>query len=277
MGGDDSDLKWRLETAGGTPIWIGGMPPVINLAAGNYVLIVDGSDFSAGGLDNFRLLSLGDSQEIFDQGSASLSGTIDEETPAGKFHFDAVPGELLSFDTYPFYYYGLQISLYDADGDLVTIFSYSNPGPLVFDEAGVYTLVVTKGGPAGYWYVDAFKTTAPSRTIDLGEELFIGGNGPNNEAGTYSLTLTEPRRVLLDLLTYDSSYPQQFTIRDPSGNVVPVGPQRDLENFLINSPILDFSAGTYLIEAGSNTHLRLLDLGAAAELEFGQPQVGTRN
>ncbi|TAK52487.1 MAG: LEPR-XLL domain-containing protein, partial [Gammaproteobacteria bacterium] len=285
------DLAWSLTGPDGAAVAVRSFSasdsaeapesPVLELAAGQYSLTVDGTADATGDY-SFRLLDLAKAAEL-PEGVAQAE-TLEAGNETRVYRFDANAGDRFFIDVTSREGGDLQWRLLDPFDQQVFGPAYMNASsddrelaPLPF--TGTYTLLiegrVSRPEPASYGFT-------LHRIEDASLPLVVGATTAAEIASpgqrhVYSFTLATDARLLFDSLTY--SYNFRWTLTGPRGAIVTDRTFNGSDSADLGSsfnPLLELPAGEYTLTVDAAADVtgsygfRLLDLQAATPLALGE-------
>jgi RHS repeat-associated protein len=280
----NSTFTWTLEGAQGTIVSAHdyGTSPVLSLAAGDYVLTVDGTG-DATGAYQFRLLDLAQAIALT-PGSVS-TGKLAPANSTNAYRFDAQSGDRFFFDSQNLLGPAPSWRLVDTFGQDVFTYPFTQDvDTLMLNEAGTYTLLLegpsSASGVTNYTF-NVQPVSFTTEPLTLGQTV----NGSITVAGEqdrYTFTLPIPTKLYFDALIFSSSA-INWTLEGPAGTVVDTRSfsSSDGVNATSFNPVLSLPAGDCVLtvdrpgDATGAYRFRLLDLAAAQPLTPGTPVSGT--
>jgi hypothetical protein len=253
--------------------------PLLDLVAGDYVLIVDGAGDTVGDY-SFRLLDL--TQGIALQPGTAVNGELAPANGTVAYRLDAQAGDQYNLDYLSRTGGSAYWRLLDPWGNVVfdrTAMS-SDIGQITLSYAGAYTLLIEGAPDATGSTTYAFNldplgnvpVAAPAGTaIALGSTV-AGMLSTTVQQDTYRFTLAADARLYLDSFTANSNI--KWSLSGPRGTVVNGRGFYATDSVEITgSPTLDLVAGDYaLTVSGTVTggySFRVMDTGQAATLTPG--------
>ncbi len=287
-----SSLNWTLIGSRGTVVSarnfnssdssnLGGSA-IYDLAAGDYILIIDGSGDTMGSY-SFRLLDIA-------QATAITPGTVisGQLTPANEtdlYRFNATAGDQYYFDCQT-----LSNTIYwrllDSYGQVVFDISYmgSDVGPITLAQTGIYTLLVEgyigSTGTTNYSF-NVQKVTDDQSSLTVGNTV-SGSIAQAGQRDFYSFSLSEAKQLYFDSLTNNSGL--NWTLIGSRGTIVSAKNFTNSDSStLIGSVIYDLAAGDYtlIIDGNGDTvgsySFRLLDIAQATAITPGSIISGQLN
>ena len=252
--------------------------PVTLTKEGNYKLIIDGSNDSAGDSYSFRLLDLAAGQPLtWDAPISGDFGSSKRETQVYKFQ--GTEGNYLYFDVtagdqYNYYY------LYSPDGKRLNYQGLSSDYELALPVTGEYALVLSGQGRPNNNY--EFKAVTPELTtvaLPLGQTI-SQNIAEAGEKDTYTFEGQVGQKLFFDGLTGNSNLSVQ--LYDPFGNaVVGTSGYSSVNTIADWLPQTLTANGTYrLVVDGSNNNtgnysFTLSDLAKVTPLNLAESNTGT--
>ncbi|MFN0054155.1 MAG: putative Ig domain-containing protein [Planctomycetales bacterium] len=254
--------------------------PVLNLAAGDYTITVDGVS-DATGAYQFRLLNLADATPLTP--GTPVDGILTPANGTDLFQFAAAAGDKFFFDVQA-RTGSISSSWRLVDPSRTILFnkqfndasSFSDVDTLTLAQSGQYTLLVE--GAAGNTGTSTYRfnvqpVTFVSQPLILGS-LVNGSIGVPGEQDLYTFSLAKPALLYFDGLSNSGSW----ALTGPAGTVV------SNQSFASgNYPVLNLIAGDYTLavdgfsDATGSYRFRLSDLAQATSLTPGTPVSGTLN
>lgn len=269
-------VAWKLFDAAGNEVDAGGRvayPRILDLATGDYRLVVRGDTYggTVPGSYGFRLVDLASAPVLVPD--ASVAGTLAATHAADIYRISVQPGDRFKLFAASADGYAGRMSLFDAQGNLVTAPNFPNAG---------YDL---NGGtqPADYWLAidtDFANPNATSYTLNLSRiqeaagtavvgDIISGSLAAPNEFHRYRITVTAPVWVIASDAGSDAGARWSLApVGSPESwqTFPPVGIYNDLQ--LLNAGDYDLMVSN-TIASGGGYRLQLLDLGAATALPAG--------
>ncbi|MBL8535113.1 MAG: LamG domain-containing protein, partial [Betaproteobacteria bacterium] len=290
---NNSNLYWSLSGPRGVEVSGRAMSqsdasagnPLLDLAAGSYVLTVDGAGDTTGEFA-FRLLDLAGAQELAKD--VDVEGTLDPANTTVAYRFEAASGDQFTFDRKTLSGSTPYWRLLDPTGR--TVF-----GPTSFQDVanvtalieGTYTLLLEGTVGAGTVSSYTFAVTSLGNTPVAeftGTEMSLGNrvDGTLSAAGevdSYVFTIDAPALVVMDSLAPNNNSSFRWRLLSARGQEVDARSLYNSESYELGSPnpvVPLVMAGTYQIQisaTGSTTGayaFRLLDLADATEILPGE-------
>ncbi|WP_301102649.1 CARDB domain-containing protein, partial [Propionivibrio sp.] len=252
--------------------------PLLDLAAGDYTLMIEGmNDTATGASYGFRLLDAS-------QATVIVPGVVVSpgSAPANRtdlYQFTANAGDRYFFDRQTASGVSIYYRLINAAGRVVIDRTFfGDQGPFTLEQSGTYTLLIegdiSMTGNGSYSFnLQKVSDDTPSLALNT---LTTGAIDHVGQRDLYSFTLDTAKPVYFDAQTNNSNL--TWTLSGPRGELVSNRSftASDAGGFGI-SPLLDLAAGTYtlIIDGAGDTAVpytfRLLDLSAATPLNSGTP------
>ena len=243
--------------------------PVLNLAAGNYSIKIDGSDLLE--TYSFSVRDLAEEANTLTPGEV-LTDSFDTRYGTNIYQFEVEAGERLYVDDIKGSNLNLLLGggtywrLIAPNGDSIFADFFrgsNNVGILEFTQSGTYSLLLEDdlNNPNTKEYSFNFRpmTTTPTE-ISLGET--VTGDITSDE---YSFSLAEDKSVYFDSLL-NSTY--TWTLTNDSGEVVETR-KFNVDDNNVDDPILDLESGDYLLKItglniAGNYNFNIKDIDANA-------------
>ncbi|MER9397477.1 LEPR-XLL domain-containing protein [Mesorhizobium sp. M0615] len=252
--------------------------PVLDLSAGSYTLIVDGSGDEIGSY-SFRLLDVATAMPI--TSGTPVSGTLPSGKETALYRFDAQAGEKFFFDQQSSSGGTVFWRLVDPFGRQVWFNGFGDQDVQALAFAGTYTLAIegslSNASPVDFSFaVQKVEDTTAALAVGTTVDGTIGHAGQENR---YTFDLAGAARLYFDSLTNSNS---SWSLIGPRGEEVSTRyfSSSDAASFS-SDPMLDLSAGSYTLivdgygdETGSYS-FRLLDIATATPITSGTPVSGT--
>ncbi|MBL8533517.1 MAG: putative Ig domain-containing protein, partial [Betaproteobacteria bacterium] len=254
---------------------------ILDLAAGTYRIVVDDSAEGTSTY-SFRLVDLSTATPI--ERGAAIAGTLDPANSSHFYRFDAAAGEQFYFDRTASSGGDTYWRLLDPWGR-----TYWGPTHMSNDVdvqtlpyEGAWTIVVEGryyvGGTASYGF-RVVPVTADTQPMVLGE-IAAGSLSAPGETDRYTFTLTEAKRIYVDVQTPNTNV--RFSLTGPRGAEF-----TDVRSYQFDSydglTIRDLPPGEYTLSVDglndtvADYAIRLLDLSTAVDIDPGTLVSGTLN
>jgi len=248
---------------------------LMDLAAGDYTLIIDGVNDMTGAY-GFRLLDLSQSAVSLTPG-APVSATLSPGNETDIYRFNATAGDSYFFDYLSKGSGTVYWRLLDPFGAVVfdSKSFTADQGPLTLSLTGAYTLLVegyygNTAGSLNYSFNVEYRGNTPMPPLATGTSLTLGSLVSGSATATtqqslYSLTLSAETQVYMDALN-GAGY--SWTLTGPRGVVVNSRKFSSTDaNALSGNPVMTLVPGDYLLTVTGSTGafaFKMLDVGQAA-------------
>ncbi|WP_245490441.1 hypothetical protein, partial [Mesorhizobium sp. M7A.F.Ca.US.011.01.1.1] len=250
----------------------------LDLSAGSYTLIVDGSGDATGSY-SFRLLDLAAATPI--ASGTPVSGTLPTGTETALYRFDAQAGEKFFFDQQSNSGGNVYWRLIDPFGRQVWVNGFGDQDVQALAFTGSYTLAIEgyvyNTAPASFGFaVQKVTDTTAALAVGTTVDRAIAHAGQQNR---YTFDLANAARLYFDSLTNDPNLSWQLIGPRGEVNSTPVGFSNS--DGLSGTPLLNLVAGSYTLivdgslDATGSYSFRLLDVATATPIASGTPVSGT--
>ena len=284
---NNSSFKWSLTSTDGTEVVNQRLftrtdandinNPVLNVSAGDYLLEIDGDNIN---IDySFKLSNLNQAKQL--SFGTSIEDTFGEGKTTNLYQFEGTAGEKYFFDyqsiigtSFAGYNYW---RLIDPEGNEVFDQGFTTDAAnITLSQTGTYTLLVEndildRPSDSNFESIDyrfQAEKIAPTVELTLGETV-------TNKLTTdsYSFSLEDDSLLYFDSLLNNQYFKWSLTSTDGTEIVNQRQFTRTDAND-INNPVLNVSAGDYLLEidgddANIDYSFRLSNLNQAKQLSFG--------
>jgi len=254
---------------------------VMNLAAGNYTLVVTGSSHNTGGYQ-FRLLDLS-TAGLLTPGTP-VSGSLNPANATVAYQFAAAAGTKVYFNDIsssgvPNAYW----RCLDPFGNLVFGRYFGDFGPTVLPADGIYTLLMEGyiGDPgSGLFTFNVVPVNDGSQTLSLGT-VVAGTIASPGQTQIYNFTLAAGATLYFDAQTNNANL--QWSLDGPAGRLIDSRPFTASDAVNVSNPLLPLPPGDYVLTVAGSAHntggfqFRLFDIASAANLTPGTVVGSTLN
>ena len=287
---DANTITWTLEGPGETLVAsrpfgqsnaFGSTQPILDLAAGDYRLVVDGN-FDNTGSYGFRLLDA-DAGTTITPG-VPVSDALLTTNMTNIYGFDAAAGDQFYFDVVSGFANATWRLVDPHNRVLFSSAFTTDHDTLEVDTTGHYVLLIegwrSQPSVVNYQFHVQPVTPSPPAALAFGStvsaEIAVAG-----ELDVYHFAAPTPLRLHFDALAGTTSH--RWSLTGPTGTVVNARSIANSDAFGFVDPVTEIVAGDYTLTVdGTGDHtgpysFRLLDLATATPMTLGNEVSGTLN